>query len=245
MIASLPFSGARRGGRCSNALASRRRRNDAASGRRGAWIAAVLAFGLGCGGDAADAEALAGAGGGGVSSGATSPCGHGFLGDPAGEPTVHVRALDPDMAQLLAVDDGGAMPLSTPPQGGRVIFTALRATNLVPCGVSVVATLRDPATGASRSDARTINLEPVGDGWGQSIADDLGTVAHLPVCPNLWSDRDVFDEPYALTVTLTDPDGREATRTVTVTPGCVEGGALDDECRCICAAGYRIGAPCP
>lgn len=212
--------------------------------RRAALRALPLVLAVGCG--SSGAEDGAGAGGAPGSSGASgaTPCGLGFLGDPEGQPTVQIHALDHAMTQLLAVSEGGPIPLSTPPQGGRVIFTALRATNLTPCAVSAVATIRDPEGTESRTDARTVNLEPQGDGWGESVPDNLGTVVHLPVCPNLWSTRDLFDQPYEVSVTLTDPDGRVATQTLNVTPACSEGGALDDECRCICAAGYELGAPC-
>lgn len=219
--------------------------------RRSAVLFATALALFGCGSSASDEPGgAAGTGGGGAAAsssatGSTYPCELGFLGDPAGVPTVEIRALDTAMTELLDVTDGGTLPLSTPPQGGRVIFTALRATNLVPCSVSAVGTIRDPMGVQSRSDARTVNLEPQGDGWGQSIADNLGTVVHLPVCPNLWSTRDVFDQPYELTVTLTDKEGRVATQTLSVTPVCSEGGSLDDECRCICATGYELGAPCP
>ncbi len=211
----------------------------------------LLTFSLvGCSSGSSDDAATTSSGGGAAttasaSSASTYPCELGFLGDPAGEPQVLVRYVDQDLGTLVEVNDGDTMPISTPPQGGRVIFTAFRATNIVPCSVSVVATLADSAGTGERSDARTVNLAPQGDGWGESDPENFGTVAHLPVCPNVWSTQDIFDKPYNLTVTLTDKEDRVAETTVSVLPGCLEGGALNDECHCICAAGYEVGSPCP
>jgi hypothetical protein len=165
-----------------------------------------------------------------------------FLGDPELKPEIEIRALTigPGSVPLA---DGDGIDIITPPQGGRVVFAGARAKNLCAKGVQLSGSLRDPPTGQIRFEGRTINLDPGDDGWGSSVDEDISTFTNIPVCPNQWSSRDIFDQDYELTLSVKDRDGLTATRTVTVRPACAEP-ALSGECRCICKAGYVLGEPC-
>lgn len=169
-------------------------------------------------------------------------CGVEYLGERAKDIELEVTALGA-APPAHAVADGQKVPLIFPPQGGRVIFVGVRARNLDPCGVTLLGAIRDPATRQVRIDKRTVNLASAGAGWGACNDTDISTFANVPVCPNSWATTDAFGRPFQLEVTLTDRDGRSATKTLTVTPECGEP-ASEAECRCICQGGYVLGQAC-
>ncbi|GAC1546919.1 MAG: hypothetical protein NVS3B10_10840 [Polyangiales bacterium] len=141
------------------------------------------------------------------------------------------------------VNDGDDVALTFPPQGGRVIFAGVRATNLDPCAVKLSGALRDETSLNVRVDTRTVNLKPTGDGWGASLDTDISSFSNVPTCPNQWADTDVFDHEFELTLTVTERGGRTATQTLKVKPRCAEP-AREAECRCICKRGYVLGESC-
>ncbi len=165
-----------------------------------------------------------------------------YLGDPSAEPMMEIIALDPE-GEIEAVAEGSSVSLIFPPQGGRVVFAGVRATNVDPCGVRVAGALRDPVTKQVRLDNRILNLEPTGDGYGRSAPTDISTFANIAACPNQWAEEDLFDKPYELTVSLTDRDGRKVTKVMNVIPRCDEPGR-EAECLCMCAADYVLGMAC-
>ncbi|MCC6557575.1 MAG: hypothetical protein IT372_31875 [Polyangiaceae bacterium] len=166
-----------------------------------------------------------------------------FLGDP--ELDLEVEILVRGASSLVAqVADGDTVDIIKPPQGGRVIFAGVRATNVCATGARLRGSLRDGPAGQLMLDGRTVNLEPQDDGWGTSVDTDISTFSNVPVCPNGWSTRDIYDQDYLLTVTLTDRDERTGSKTVTVRPVCGEAEVVD-ECLCICKAGYVLGEACP
>ena len=179
-------------------------------------------------------------------------CPAGFLGDPSLEPTleIHVLRVDGNDVPLADKDD---VPLIFPPQGGRVVFVGARATNLDGCGIQLTGAIRDESTRQVRVDARTVNLNPTGDGWGTTAAESadgggglsaaLSSYSNVPLCPNQWASTDVFNHPFELTVTLKDRNKRTATKTIHVTPRCAEVENVD-ECLCICRLGYVLGQKC-
>jgi hypothetical protein len=177
------------------------------------------------------------------------PCSAGFLGDAGSPVDFEFLAVDPNY-DAVTLDDGGALSILTPPQGGRVVFVGVRATNLDSCGVQLTGAVRDPTTHQVRFDMRTVNLIASGDGWGvtgpvgASVSGTVANFANIPVCPNQWSTTDVDGNPYALEVTLTDREGRTVEKSIQVTPGCGEPATLAD-CQCICRAGYVLGSACP
>jgi hypothetical protein len=143
----------------------------------------------------------------------------------------------------VEVTDGGAVPMMFPPQGGRVIFVGVRAFNIDPCQVHLSGALRDPHSQQVRLDARTVNLRVTDGGSAISVDTNITTYANIPVCPNQWSDTDLYGNPYTLEMSLKDRAGRSLTQTLTVVPYCAEP-ANEADCRCMCRGGYMLGQTC-
>jgi len=207
----------------------------------------ALAF-AGCGGGG-------GSGGGGesntsstsastsASSGSPAPgCKLGFLGDPGKPVEMHLIARGKERS-TIDLTEGGPVPMLLPPQGGRIIAVGIRATNLSACGIELTGALRDAATGQIRLDQRTVNLEPSGDGWGQSVIADMSTLANVPTCPNQWASTDVFGQPFELTLSIADAEGHAATQKISLVPFCAEPES-EDECACECQKDYVLGQSC-
>jgi hypothetical protein len=207
-------------------------------------------------------DETSGGGAGGSSSASTTTtstgttCELGFLGDPSQEPRVELTVLGLD-GKLFSPTDGDTVPLITPPQGGRIVFAGVRATNMSPCSVQLTGSLREVGgvePEAVRIEARTINLDVGDDGWGSSKESDISTMANIPVCPNQWSEFDVFGHLFKLSVTLEDKEGNTATTSVQVTPAClleenlqVDGQTPEEllaDCNCTCKKGYMLGEVC-
>ena len=194
-----------------------------------------------CAAAACSSQATTDAGGG-------VPCRAGFLGSAAASPDFDIQVLLADNT-VATIDDGGSVPMMMPPQGGRVIFAGVRATNVDGCGLQLTGALRDLATGRVTFDSRTINLTATGDGWGASAtaaapdAAAIGSFSNIPVCPNEWSARDLFGHPYGLEVTVVDREKRQLTKKIQVTPECARPDDLG-QCQCICMAGYILGQTC-
>ena len=203
-------------------------------------ITTALAFGCA-------AWVLAGCGGNGTSSsgggGTPEPsCTLGFLGDPAKPVELQLLSRRADgSAPVLA--DGGQVAMIVPPQGGRVIFIGVQATNIGACGVDLKGVLRDTSTAQVRVDQRTINLKSSGDGWGGSVAGDISSFANVPTCPNQWASSDLYDHPFELEVTLTDREGNTATQQRMVVPFCGEPENAES-CACECQKDYKLGQQC-
>ena len=174
---------------------------------------------------------------------AAPTCALGFLGDPT-QPTILQLIVRDVSGVSVPLADGDTVPLVTPPQGGKVIFIGVRATNISPCSVELSGALRDPVSQQLRLDGRGMNLTPTGDGWGQSADTNLSTFANIPVCPNQWAMQDLYGQPFELTVKLSDPLGHAASSTLHVTPACTESGSLGKECTCTCKQGYVLGQVC-
>lgn len=165
-----------------------------------------------------------------------------YLGDPDAPMEVNVVALGSD-GMLKPITEGSDITLVFPPQGGRVVFAGVRARNVNPCGVRLSGALRDPLSKQVRLDSRIINLQVATDGYGQSDIADIFTFANISACPNQWSDQDLMDQPYELTVTLTDNDDKKVTHVLQVIPRCDEPGQIS-ACRCQCDAEYVLGMAC-
>lgn len=175
-------------------------------------------------------------------------CAAGFLGDRTKDPQLEVRAIDDD-GNDRPLAEMGDVALTLPPQGGRVTFVGVRATNVDGCGVQLTGAIRDLRSRQVRLDARTVNLNATADGWGTSstgapgLAVALANYSNIPMCPNQWSETNVFDTTYELEVTLKERSGRMTTRTMKVIPRCSEPG-VREECLCICKVGYVLGQKC-
>jgi hypothetical protein len=164
-----------------------------------------------------------------------------FAGDPAKEPEMDVISIGPGTLDTL--HDGSSVALMFPPQGGRVVFAGVRARNVDPCAVRIAGALRDTSSQQVRIENRIVNLEPTDDGWARSDPEDISSFANIAACPNQWSDRDLFDTPYELTISLTDRDKRKITKVLQVIPRCAEP-EREIECRCTCGSDYLLGAMC-
>ncbi|MGH7270570.1 MAG: hypothetical protein ACREJ3_09080, partial [Polyangiaceae bacterium] len=147
---------------------------------------------------------------------------------------------------VAPLSDGGTVSLLAPPQGGRVIYVGVRATNVDGCGLQLKGALRDEASGKVTVDMRTINLIPESGGWaasGTASVPVAANFANVAACPNEWSSADVFGRSYQLEVTIQDREGRTLTKDIQVTPECSDPPGVTD-CACICKAGYVLGESC-
>jgi hypothetical protein len=195
-----------------------------------AWTALALA----CGDDAPTSAS---------SGGGTAPsCDRPYLGEASAEPMLELLYFGADELEH-PLEDGAEVDLVLPPQGGRVLFLGVRATNVDPCEAVLTGAMRDPETKQVRFDTRTINLDDQGDGWGKSASADLASYANVPACHNTWTQLDVFGSPFTLELTLKDRAGKQASRTITAIPRCAEPDN-EAECRCICHGGYVLGESC-
>jgi hypothetical protein len=168
-----------------------------------------------------------------------------FLGD-GGAPDFDFLVIQADNT-VTPVADGGTVPLITPPQGGRVIFAGVRATNIDGNALQITGALRDLKTQQVRFDSRTVNLVPTGDGWGVSgtfgASSAISNFSNVAVCPNQWSSTDIFGTTYGLEITIVDRLGHQLTKAIHVTPQCSEP-MHEAECLCICKGGYVLGEMC-
>jgi hypothetical protein len=172
-----------------------------------------------------------------------TPCSVGFLGDPAEPAAIEIIALGAGSASSV-IEEGSDVPLIYPPQGGRVIFAGVRATNVDACGAKVTGVIREVSTGKIAIDARTVILKPIGDGWGASSDTDISAFANIPMCPNQSFSQDAYGSEFELEVSLKDRGGRSAKKIVRVTPQCAEP-EREAACLCICKGGYVLGEMCP
>jgi hypothetical protein len=177
------------------------------------------------------------------------PC---FFGDPNKEPELELRALRADGTDVPLVD-GNDLAVIFPPQGGRVTFVGVRARNLDGCGIQLTGALRDPVTKQVRLDGRTLNLRREEDGWGTTgrgaetdlaSSDAIGDYSNIPLCPNQWADRDVFDQTFELEVVVVDSRKKSVSKKINVIPRCAEPGEKETACRCLCKKGYVLGESC-
>jgi hypothetical protein len=200
-----------------------------------AGLAAALLLASGCG---PGGETVADAG-----PDAAQACKLDFLGDPSLEPVMEVIARGAD-GTSTPIEDGSPVALVFPPQGGRVVFAGVRATNIDACGATLTGVLRDRQNNKICIDFRTVNLAPYGDGWGGSRDSDISTFANIPVCPNQWSATSTFGNEYDLEMTLKDRDKeRTVKKTLRVIPECAEP-EHEAQCLCICKQGYILGETC-
>lgn len=188
------------------------------------------------------------AGSGAGDGGPSEPCPVGFLGDEAGAPDFDMQVLEADET-VAPLNSGDSVPMILPPQGGRVIFVGVRATNVDGCGLQLTGALRDLTTNQVRVDSRTVNLIDTGDGYGVSgtpntaASTAIASFSNIPVCPNEWSPTNVYGTVYGVEVTILDRGGRTLTKKIQVTPECGEPQYLA-QCLCICKGGYVLGESC-
>lgn len=167
--------------------------------------------------------------------------------DAAPEIALVYRDLDGAVRDL---EDGGEVPLIVPPQGGRVVFVGVRARHVDLCALNLFVAVHDPCSASDESpgavvgrEGRRVILEPGPDGFAwpkdPSFNDNY---AHVPMCPNFRSSRDIDDEPYLVRVRLSESAGtRSAVGEARVVPVCAPD---DDTCRCTCDRDHVLGGEC-
>ena len=168
-----------------------------------------------------------------------------FVGDPQAPPRIDLvyRTADGRVAPLT---EGAMLPLTTPPQGGKMIFPGVVAHNMDTCAVEIVGAVRDECTNRVIGlEGRPVNLYLYDgqDGGTPAAPEQLSNFANVPLCPNGASSRNVNGEPYRLEVRVTDRAGRTASAMAHVVPTCAEPDRLL-ECLCTCRKGYRLGETC-
>ena len=197
-----------------------------------AWLATLGA----CGGSSG------GGGGGGGGGGSQGSC---FAGDPAAAPALVpvYRAVD-GTTQLI--NDGDAIPLIEPPQGGQVLLVGGKAHNIDGCSLVMSTSLRLLGSGAVVAfERRPVTEAPADDGWlWPKRPDLLSNFSNLPACPVAGLPQPIDGQSFLLDLQLEDGAGRHAAATVTVVPTCGQP-ELQARCACTCAADYVLGSDCP
>ncbi|MCC7382331.1 MAG: hypothetical protein IT384_10900 [Deltaproteobacteria bacterium] len=167
-----------------------------------------------------------------------------FFGDPA--MPVEIEPIFRTVSgQIEPLADRGRVPLILPPQGGKVAIVGVRAKNLDTCPVNLATALRDTCSGAVIAlEQRPILLEPGSDGWASPIQPaEITNYSNLPACPRANLDRSIHEEPYELSIEVTDKDLRTARTVLQIVPFC---GEPENElrCQCECTKGYKLGDAC-
>jgi len=164
-----------------------------------------------------------------------------FAGDPGQAPQMELVAMGMNN-EVTTLQEGSGVPLMFPPQAGRVAFVGVHAKNVDPCTVELTAAFKDPVSGQVRLDQRLINLRVADGGMAYSAPGAINLWANIPVCPNQWSQQDAIGTTYLLNVTLKERGGREQNVHMNIVPYC--GDPTDEDCTCICRAGYQLGQSC-
>lgn len=201
------------------------------------WALTLLIFAAGCPDESEGTTTTSSS-----SSTGVPACTLPFLGDETKEPEIEIFYQGADLADHTC-EPGGSIDIVEPPQGGRVIFVGVRATNVDPCGVTLTGALRDLSNMQVRFDTRNLNLLAEGNGYGRSSPGDIAAYSNIPVCHNTWTESDIFDETFGLEVTLKDRRGEQVMKTLQVVPVCAEP-TNEAQCRCICGGGYMLGDAC-
>jgi hypothetical protein len=167
-------------------------------------------------------------------------CGADFIGDPSKPAEVQILLLDGSL-MLDEASPGATALLEPPPQGGYVIYVGVRASGVEASGLRITGELHDVDTDTLVGvDTRRTKLLRDSDGWGRTSSDPIG-LANISPCPD-YTMKDVHDQRYNLTVTITDGAHRTASSTVAVVPRCqLADSALQRECLCVCSADYMQG----
>ncbi len=162
-----------------------------------------------------------------------------FIGDSTGDPAITLRTQDENGKNIDLKDGDPLLIQGKLSQGGlaTLLMAGVEIQNMDACALQLSASLKDEPSDQVRGDSRTVNLITT-HGATTFIAD----YAQIPVCPNQWSSRDIFNQVYELTVKAEDRGGRSVTSVIHVTPYCNPDQAI---CPCFCKEGYKLGDPCP
>ncbi len=163
-----------------------------------------------------------------------STCDDTFIGDTTLPPEGVIVTTDGVAPTMVDVAAGAAVSLTRPPQGGQVVYVALRVRNMNRCGVQMRGRFRDPQNNEELGyDARSIDLVVGSDGWGRPDALQLSTFANVAICPDYLTVRDNQGQPMTLEVTATDKKGHSVMTTAMVVPTCTAADAAE-RALCVC-----------
>lgn len=169
-----------------------------------------------------------------------------MIGDPSGAPEIEIGELRSDGAWVPLPDEGAALTLFTPPQGGKIALVGARIHNMSGCRATTVGRLRDPTEDGepvAAREGRTLLYRPMADrpDWGEADAPEaLDRGPNVNTCFN-YQDRDMDGCAWTLHVSVEDRDGRRAEKRIPVTPVCLVDDPLSPDvaqCECECAARY-------
>jgi hypothetical protein len=170
-----------------------------------------------------------------------STCVDTFIGDPTQPPEAFLVVTDGLSPTLSDVNDGDAVPLVRPPQGGQVTYAAARVRNMYRCGVQFRGHYIDPATGNELAfDGRSANLVVGSDGWGRPDAAQLSSLANIAPCPDPFMTRDIEGQPAILEVDVADRHGHQLPLKKTVIPTCT---AADPSAHALCVCECNRAPP--
>jgi hypothetical protein len=173
-------------------------------------------------------------------------CDDTFIGDPTQPPEAMIVVTDGLSGALADVNDGDAVPLVRPPQGGQVTYAAARVRNMNRCGVQFRGRFRDPTTMFELAfDGRSADLTVGADGWGRPDATQLSNLTNIALCPDSDPTRDNQGKTALLEITSTDQHGHSVTMTASVVPTCTSpDAAMRALCVCECSHLPASGRMC-
>jgi hypothetical protein len=175
-------------------------------------------------------------------------CDDTFIGDPTQPPEAIIVVTDGLSGALADVNDGNAVPLVRPPQGGQVTYAAARVRNMNRCAVQFRGRFRDPTTMVELAfDGRSADLTVGADGWGRPDVTQLSNLTNIALCPDNDPTRDNQGQTALLEMTASDQQGHSVTVTASVVPTCTSPDAATRAlCVCECShlpASGRMCAP--
>lgn len=147
-----------------------------------------------------------------------------------------------DDGTFVPVNDGDAVDLEFPVQGGHVLYVGAQILNMGGLHDDLLARLRDPTTNVILAeDRRRVDFVFDAGGSGQTDLSDPANVANVPACPD-FEPRPVLGTTWVLEVTVTDSRDAGGTVRHPVTPVCrqLDAGPLA-LCECECAANFYLG----
>jgi hypothetical protein len=173
-------------------------------------------------------------------------CDDTFIGDPTQPPEAIIVVTDGLSGALADVNDGDAVPLARPPQGGQVTYAAARVRNMNRCAVQFRGRFRDPTTMVELAfDGRSADLIVGADGWGRPDVTQLSNLANIALCPDNDPTRDNQGQTALLEMTSTDQHGHSVTMTASVVPTCTSpDAAMRALCVCECSHLPASGRMC-
>src|SRR5579871_4826783 len=125
--------------------------------------------------------------------------------------------LDGGFSELT--QDGMPVDLTFPVQGGHVLFVGARIHDMPGCRQTIAAEVYVPGGSLYAFEERRVDFTVPDEDGGLPDLSDTSNVANVPMCPD-YGTRDVVNQDWVLTVTVSDDAGYSATAQRHVTPVC-------------------------